>query len=139
MDVIKIYLRSMLPADVMNQVSKSIEYARGDLDEIFLFIQEIVLGPRWRCLLSEYEREMCKEKDESYTAYVFHAESVWKEMNMDPLSTDELYCSGTLGRGLDRFGQEYLELGGVAFGGGGYVESRRLCVSLDTDQAFHSY
>ena len=129
MDVIKIYLRSMLPADVMNQVSKSIEYARGDLDEIFSFIQEIV----------EYEREMCKEKDESYTAYVFRAERVWKEMNMDPLSTDELYCSRALGRGLDRFGREYLELGGVAFGGGGYVESRRLCVSLDTDQAFHSY
>ena len=139
LDVIKIYLRSMLPSDVMNQVSKSTEYARGDLDEIFSFIQEIVLGPRWRCLLSDYERKMCKGRDESYTTYVFRAESVWKEIGLNPLSTDESYCSRALGRGLDRFGREFLELGGVAFGGGGYIESRRLCVSLDTNQAFHSY
>ena len=139
LDVIKIYLRSMLPEDVMCQVSKSIEYAQGDLDEIFALIQEIVLGPKWRCLLSEYERNMCKGKEESYTAYVFRVERVWKEMNLDPLSTDESYCSRALGRGLDRFGREFLELGNESFGGGGYVESRRLCVSLDTSQAFHSY
>ena len=55
----------------MNQVSKSIKYVHGDLDEIFSFIQEIVLGPRWRCLLSEYERKMCKGRDESLLLMCF--------------------------------------------------------------------